>query len=296
MDETVKNIIDNLSNNEPFNGWTGFNSPGQIEKQSGLWITKSGTRYFGEKGFEYDPDNQLHHYEWVAVVEGALIIEHSNTTTIVSKGMYYFMPDNVKMKCRMSNNPLLVWFEFAGPLCKALGPILSNFPDRITTGRYSFDQLKTVLKMAYLLQYRPPGFNLTVQSLLWRFIAETSSSGSFKAPYYSPEIALALNYIKTSPLNQKISVEDLAKASSLTIETFRKRFQSEVGQPPLRYLLHYRIAKAKEMLVNNKELTIKQIAFETGFTDPYYFSKLFKQYENVSPLAFRKKIYHDEMF
>ena len=49
-------------------------------------------------------------------------------------------------------------------------------------------------------------------------------------------------------------------------------------------------------MIGNKELTIKQIAFETGFTDPYYFSRLFKQYENVSPSSFHKKIYHDDMY
>ncbi len=295
MDNSVKKIIDNLSGNEPFYGWTGFNSPGDVEKRSGLWITKAGTRYFGEKGFEYDPYKQLHHYEWVAVVEGTLSIEHSNATTMVPKGMYYFMPDNVKMKCKMAGNPLLVWFEFSGPLCADIGPILSDSSDTISTGRYSYGQLKTVLQMAYVLQYHPPRFNLTIQSLLWRFVAETSGSIPNKAQNYSPEIIHTLNFIKATPLYQRISVEDLAKASSLPVETFRKRFQSEIGEPPLQYLLHYKIAKAKEM-IGNKELTIKQIAYETGFTDPYYFSRLFKQYENVSPLAFRKKIYHDDMY
>ncbi len=294
MDNIVRSIIDKLSDNEPFIGWTGFNSPGDVEKHSGLWVTKAGARHFGEKGFEYDPEKQLHHYEWVAVVEGSLIIEHSNTTTIVPKGMYYFMPDNVQMKCRMSGNPMLVWFEFTGSLCKAIGPILSDSSDHITINRYSYGQLKTVLQMAYVLQYHPPKFNLTIQSLLWRFIAETSGSTPFKPQNYSQEIINTINYIKTTPLNQNISVEDLARASSLPIETFRKRFQSETGESPLQYLLHYKIAKAKEM-IGNKDLTIKQIAFETGFTDPYYFSRLFKQYENVSPLSFRKKIYHDSM-
>ena len=237
----------------------------------------------------------MHHYEWVAVVEGTLIIEHSNKKTIVPKGMYYFMDDNVQMRCQMSGNPLLVWFEFSGPLCESLGPILSDSSDHITTGRYSYGQLKTVLQMAYVLQYHPPKFNLTIQSLLWCFIAETSGSMAYEPQICSSEIIYVINYIKTTPLNQKISLKDLARESSLPIETFRKKFQSEIGEPPLQYLLHYKIAKAKEMIAN-RELTIKQIAFEVGFTDPYYFSRLFKRYENVSPLSFRRKIYHGDMY
>lgn len=293
MDDTVKNIIEKLSQTEAFKGWTGFNSPGDVEQRSGLWVTKAGARHFGDKGFEYDPYKQLHHYEWVAVVEGALTIEHSRTTTTVPKGMFYFMPDNIKMKCRMSDNPLLVWFEFSGPLCESIGPILSSSPKRITIGRYSYGQIKTVLQMAHILQYHPPRFNLTIHSLLWRFIAETSGSIQYNPQNHSPEISHTLNYIKNAPLNKKISVAELAREANLPVETFRKRFQSEIGEPPLQYLLHFRIAKAKEMMVN-EDLTIKQIAFETGFTDPYYFSRLFKQYENVSPLSFRKNIYHDD--
>ena len=30
MDNTVRTVIDNLSGNEPFNGWTGFNSPDDV--------------------------------------------------------------------------------------------------------------------------------------------------------------------------------------------------------------------------------------------------------------------------
>jgi len=287
-------MINNLSGDEPFNGWTGFNAPGDIEQHSGLWVTKAGTRYF-KKGFEYDPNKEAHHYEWVAVVEGTLTIEHSNKKTIVPKGMYYFMDDKVKMKCRVSDNyPLLVWFEFTGPLCESISSIMRDSLEHITTGRYSYGQLKTVLQMAYVLQFHPPRFNLTIQSLLWRFIAETSGSIPYESRNYSPEIMHAIDYLKSAPLNAKPSIDDLAKASTLSIETFRKRFRAETGEAPLQYMLRYKIAKAKE-LIGNKELTIKQIAYETGFKDPYYFSRLFKRYENVSPMSFRKKIYRDDM-
>jgi len=224
-----------------------------------------------------------------------LIIEESDTTITVPKKMYYFMPGNVRMSCRMSGNPLLVWFEFAGPLCESIGPILSHPSDHITTGYYHYDQLKTVLQMAYVLQYHPQKFNFAIQSLLWRFISETACPMPYKQRGFSPEVVRVFNYIKTTPLNQKISVEDLARVSSLPMETFRKKFQTETGVPPLQYLLHYKIAKAKEM-IGNQNMTIKQIAFEMGFTDPYYFSRLFKKFEHVSPQAFRKKIYHEDMF
>lgn len=292
MDYTVLNYIETISDGEAFRGWTGFNSPGELEKRSGLWITKAGARHFGANGFSYDPARQLHHYEWVAVVDGSLTIEHAGCKTVVSAGMYYFMPDTVRMSCSMSENPLLVWFEFTGPLCASVAQAASECSDRITTGRYRYGQVKTVLQMAYLLQHHPTQYNLSLQAMLWRFVAETAGAAHGGRKGHSPEILRTLDYICREQPIHKISVADLAEISGLSDETFRKRFQQEVGRPPKTYLLHHRIARAKEM-ISSTNLTIKQVALENGFSDPYYFSRLFKQYENISPQLFRKKIYHE---
>jgi AraC-like DNA-binding protein len=290
MDDIVKNIIFNLNDTRAFTGWVGFNSPGAIEQKSGLWITKAGTRYYESKGFDYDPHKQLPHFEWGAVADGELNLNYNNTSTVLEEGMYYIMPENIQLKARGFKKTLLIWFEFTGGLCDSIFPILGGSENGIATGRYSYGQIKSVLQMAYILQYHPVMFNLRAQSFLWQFIAETSSSISYTIQNFSPEIKHVIHYIHNISPDHKVSVTQLASESTLSVETFRKRFQSEVGESPIQYLLHHRITKAKELL-SDKNLTIKQIAFESGFSDPLYFSRLFKKYEGVSPLTFRQEIY-----
>ena len=41
------------------------------------------------------------------------------------------------------------------------------------------------------------------------------------------------------------------------------------------------------MLLAEKNLSIKEIAFEIGYNDPNYFSRLFKKLEGVSPTEYK---------
>ena len=47
--------------------------------------------------------------------------------------------------------------------------------------------------------------------------------------------------------------------------------------------------KAKELLANQAELNITDIAFETGFSNLKYFSKIFAEEIGSSPSQYRKK-------
>ena len=66
---------------------------------------------------------------------------------------------------------------------------------------------------------------------------------------------------------------------------FRRLFQQCTGVPPGQYLLNLRINRAKRLL--EEPLTIAEVAYRAGFSDPYYFSRLFKQKTGVSPKKWR---------
>ena len=55
---------------------------------------------------------------------------------------------------------------------------------------------------------------------------------------------------------------------------------------PNQYHLDLRLTKAKELLISTN-LTINQIAGQTGFDSLFYFSRVFKKKNNMSPKGFR---------
>ena len=54
-----------------------------------------------------------------------------------------------------------------------------------------------------------------------------------------------------------------------------------------KYLTSKRIQKAKELLEDDR-LSVEQIAEMVGYRDYFYFTKVFKKTEGVSPSSYRK--------
>ena len=68
-------------------------------------------------------------------------------------------------------------------------------------------------------------------------------------------------------------------------------FTQIVGMPPAKYRAARIIDRACE-LIQNSDLSDKQIAEKLGFCDEYYFSRSFKKIRGASPRAFRKTLGH----
>ena len=75
---------------------------------------------------------------------------------------------------------------------------------------------------------------------------------------------------------------------------FRRCFREELGCTPLEYLTRLRISRAKGLLTARTFESVEKVAHLSGFTDSFYFSKLFKQHTGRSPREYRRQFSHDE--
>lgn len=82
-------------------------------------------------------------------------------------------------------------------------------------------------------------------------------------------------------------IEQLAKLCHMSLSSFKRAFKKEFNDSPQNYILSKKLEKAKELLVIT-ELPVGQIAYDSGFDDPLYFSRLFKKRTGTSPSAFRE--------
>ncbi len=104
----------------------------------------------------------------------------------------------------------------------------------------------------------------------------------------SHEIAKVVDTLRANKYKDNFSLAEMAAISRMPMETFRKRFVSEVGMPPLSYVLHCKMERAKELL-REQDYTVRQAGAEVGMQDPYHFSKQFKNIVGISPSAFMKQ-------
>lgn len=77
-------------------------------------------------------------------------------------------------------------------------------------------------------------------------------------------------------------VPDLAERVEVSVGYLTRLFQKFVGVSPGRYLTQFRIAHAKQFLLEN-EMSISMIADLCGFSSANYFSKVFRQEVGISP-------------
>lgn len=84
-----------------------------------------------------------------------------------------------------------------------------------------------------------------------------------------------------------ITLEEIASKLNITPEYLGTQFHKEMGVNFSTYMKNYRISKAKELLCGT-QLKLYEIAEKVGYSDPKYFSKVFKETTGQLPAEYRK--------
>ena len=79
----------------------------------------------------------------------------------------------------------------------------------------------------------------------------------------------------------------LARAVLLSPNYLTTLFRTEVGMPLGSYIKRDCVARAKALLTDTDK-SVKEIAYDLGFDDPYTFSRTFKRVEGVAPAHYRR--------
>jgi signal transduction histidine kinase/CheY-like chemotaxis protein len=93
-------------------------------------------------------------------------------------------------------------------------------------------------------------------------------------------------------ITQKISdprldIAFLCQTLQLSNTQLLRKLKALTGQTPVQYIRSTRLAKAKELL-KTSHLNISEIAYETGFNDPNYFSRMFFEEFEETPVSVRR--------
>ena len=87
--------------------------------------------------------------------------------------------------------------------------------------------------------------------------------------------------------SEPMDLDALLSIANMSRSYFMRLFRQYIGTTPYNYLLSLRITKAKELL-EVTDMTIHEIAMETGFSDDAAFSTRFSAMAGISPLKYRK--------
>jgi AraC family transcriptional regulator, arabinose operon regulatory protein len=103
----------------------------------------------------------------------------------------------------------------------------------------------------------------------------------------------SIEYMREN-IHGHVTLEALANVAGLSVSHYCAQFKRKTMQSPLNLYTSMKVQRACQLLQNRNQ-TIKSIAYALGFFDQYHFSKVFKQVMGTSPKAFSKLV-HTEKF
>ena len=102
-------------------------------------------------------------------------------------------------------------------------------------------------------------------------------------------VDLVISHIESNYADEDLSLQTLADLVHFSPSHLSVIFSQQTGETLSKYLINYRIGKAKEALCCTSKKS-SQIAEETGYKDPHYFSYMFKKVTGMTPTQYREKV------
>ncbi len=96
----------------------------------------------------------------------------------------------------------------------------------------------------------------------------------------------AKKLLDTEYMNSQTTAE-LAELCEMSVTNFRRMFTKLFAMPPVEYRMNKRILRAKDLLLSG-QYSVSEASREVGFTDPNYFTRVFRAREGISPSEFIK--------
>lgn len=248
-----------------------------------------------ERGWKIEPRMLLDH-ELVLITGGRGRITIENTVYTLKQGTLLYLPPGLKHSmASSSNNPMSFYgvhfcyintSHFNGEWsCEESNDAL---PIRNITEVAAYQKMETLFKkINNYWNEKSLGFEMICRGMLLEVLYSVmhNSENNYSSRLKTETL---LTYINKN-LDKKLTVESLAGIVKLSPDYLSVQFKNITGFTVIQYINQCRIDNAKILLLNN-EMRIKDIAIAVGFNDEFYFSKMFKKYEGISPRDFRTRI------
>ncbi|MBO6241591.1 MAG: AraC family transcriptional regulator [Butyrivibrio sp.] len=156
-------------------------------------------------------------------------------------------------------------------------------PDNPDELQKIFDKLGSIAHSAdYIRDIR---INEVLSSLL-TFIMSFSWNPDIIPTDSNAKIFFGLREYLDSHYPEKITLDNLADKFLINKYALSRGFKEQFGTSIINYLLSVRITHAKQLLRFTSD-SIEEIGNQCGITPLYYFSRIFKQIEGISPMEYR---------
>jgi len=285
-------------------GWTTVQT-GFIRSDYPPWLERSHANpnfqiVVAERSVRFKRENHqihLHHGEFLLLRPNQT---HCSWGPVEDTGGFYFA------QFRTSLTP--IWRP-APPIVHAGGPPVHIahvvLPDlgQLTSESEVFQLFQRLVEIHHAEElYYPVAANALLAQIIYLIARDVAGrqyrrkpreKGKARQGVWSPrqaEIIYEIIEFIEENLSQPIQPADICRHLNLSYKYLARLARAGLGMSLTGYLHARRIHKARALLTEGNH-SISEVARAVGFDDPYYFSRIFRRFEGVSPSAYRMASY-----
>jgi len=228
----------------------------------------------------------LPEFQIVYITAGEGVFTSGDVSYSVTPGSVLLILPGIKH----SYHPLLetgwheYWVGFKG----------AYFSGLIKEGRFSPDQVffqiglhDSIISLFNLIfdeiKAQRPLYQIKACAAILSLIAEVLTRDRRKEQLNSYQKTVEkAKYLMESNVFSEIDLSSIAEQLGISTSRLNEIFKTYTSMTPYQYYIQIKIYKA-ESLLEQQELSVKEVAHKIGFEDQYYFSRLFKNKTGVSP-------------
>lgn len=174
-----------------------------------------------------------------------------------------------------------IWVGFAGVDAGALLALTAFTPARPVLHENGAE-VSGLLEQIYRDYGAAVWQNLRMTAHLYDLLScLVRAAGERERPAASDCAQLAADYMVTH-YEKPLTVEAVARELSVSYSSLYRSFMKRFGCSPKRFLLEYRIERARLLLETGRH-SVHEVSNSVGFEDPFYFSRAFKEVVGESP-------------
>ena len=263
--------------------WLNFNSKSSTNYP--ILINTTGYFNFSSPFETYNPVGRDDYY-LIYIVEGELFVDIDGKNHTAKKGSAVIFPPKYLYKYGSNSCVHYLYAHFTGSYA-------TDFLNEC-----GFDNLPCVIENDFSKEIKGK-FDLMINTFLHNETLSIQRCGCLLQEILIEISTNALDVANGSPIKtslkyihsfftSKIDVPNLAKMEGLSNSRYITVFKNQTGKSPNEYIIDLRIQFAKNLL-DNTNMSVRQISESVGYHDQYFFSRLFKRHTGISPQEYKKR-------
>jgi AraC family transcriptional regulator of arabinose operon len=223
-------------------------------------------------------------------VDGQGFIEENGTQVVLKPNSYNILLKNTPH--RYGSAPKkpwsIYWIHFNGKQADTLY-------HRYSSGRTNTPKILTYDKARtdtfnYLLSSLQKEFDGLLLESLYIHLLNLIASFTHPADQHHEAddvISKAIRFMKNN-IRDNFELKHFASISNYSVTRFSQLFRMKTGYAPIQYFLQLKIQYACQYL-SFTNMNVREVSQELGFTEQFYFSRIFKKLTGNSPSVYRKQ-------